>query len=86
MVAIWLAALILGSAYAVAGAQGIQWKLINLVIILGCIGLGLAIGYAAGLGSGNLGRVPNGAGPFAMIFGTVGAMACVALNRSRASA
>lgn len=86
MVAIWLAALILGSVYAIAGAQGIQWKLTNLIIILGCIGLGIAIGYAAGLGSVNMGRVPNGAGPFAMILGTVGAMACVALNRSRANA
>jgi len=83
MVAIWLAALILGSAFAIFGAQGLVWKLVNLIIILGCVSLGLGIGYAAGLGSQNLGRVPNGAAPFAMIFGTVGAMGCVAQNRSR---
>ncbi len=83
MVILWLTPLLLGSAFAIVSAQGATWKLLNLVIIAGCMGLGLGIGYAAGLGSKNMGSVPNAAIPFAMIFGTVGAMGCVAQNRSR---
>jgi hypothetical protein len=48
--------------------------------------LGLGIGYAAGLGSINFGRVSNAAIPFAVIFGVVAATACVALNVSRTKA
>jgi hypothetical protein len=80
---VWLAALILGSGFAIAGGQGWGWKLLNAVIILGCIGLGLGLGYAAGLGTQNFGRVPNAAVPFGMIFGIVGAIGCMAGNRSR---
>jgi len=84
MVLVWLAALILGSAFAIAGAQGAKWKLLNVIIIMGCMGLGLGIGYAAGLGSKNMGIIPNAAIPVSMIFGIVGAMGCVAQNMSRA--
>jgi hypothetical protein len=83
MVTIWLAALILGSVFAIVGAQGATWKLLNLLIILGCMGLGLGIGFAAGLGSKNFGRVSNAAVPFAIIFGVVAAVGCVAQNTSR---
>jgi hypothetical protein len=84
MVLIWLTPLLLGSAFAIVGAQGAKLKLLNAAIILGCMGLGLGIGYAAGLGSKNMGAVPNAAVPFAMIFGIVGAMGCVAQNMLRA--
>jgi len=84
MAILWLAALILGSAFAIVGADGVKWKLINGLIIIGCMGFGFGIGRAVGLGSGNLGRVPHEGMPFAMIFGIVGAMACVAGNNSRA--
>jgi hypothetical protein len=84
MAILWLAALILGSAFAIAGAQGVKWKLLNAVIIIGCMGLGFGIGYAAGLGSKNMGRVRNAGIPFSMILGIVGAMGCVAQNKSRA--
>jgi hypothetical protein len=86
MVVIWSVPLILGVVFAVAGAHGTQWKLLNIIIILVCMGLGLGIGYAAGEGSGNLGRVPDAAIPFSMIFGIVGAVGCVAQNRARAKA
>jgi len=86
MATLWLAALILGSVFAIAGAQGVKWKLLNAAIILGCMGLGLGIGYAAGLGSKNMGMVRDAAIPFAMIFGIVGAMVCVAQNNSRTKA
>jgi hypothetical protein len=86
MVSIWFAALILGFVFAVAGAKGAAWKLLNLTIIVGCMALGLGIGYAAGLGSRNFGRVSNAAVPFAVIFGVVAATACVAQNISRAKA
>jgi hypothetical protein len=83
MAMLWLAALILGSAFAIIGAQGAKRKLLNVAIIAGCMALGLGIGYAAGLGSKNMGMVPNEAIPFAMIFGVVGAVACVARNVAR---
>jgi hypothetical protein len=83
MPTIWLAALILGSGFAIAGADGAKWKLINVFIIAACMALGLGLGHAAGLGSGNFGMVPHAATPFAMIFGIVGAMVCIAQNNSR---
>lgn len=77
---IWLAALILGSAFAIASGQGAKWKVLNAVIILACMGLGLGLGYAVGLGSTDMGFVRNQGVPFAMMFGIAGAMACVARN------
>jgi hypothetical protein len=82
MSTLWLAALILGSAFAIADAQGAKWKLLNAFIIIGCMGSGFGIGYATGLGSGNMGTVPSQGMPFAMIFGVVGAMVCVLNNRA----
>ena len=82
MVLLWLVTLLLGSAFAIVGAQGVQRKLLNALIILACMGIGLALGYASGLGSKNLGIIPHAAGPFSMILGVVGAMGCVALNTS----
>lgn len=83
MNAIWLAALVLGSLFAIAGAQELNWKLINALIILGCMGIGFGLGFAFGLGSKNLGRVPDAGLTFSMILGIVAAMGCVAQNRSR---
>ena len=59
MAAIWLAALLLGSGLAVSTGRGVQGKVINVVIILGCMGAGAGVGFAMGLGRGNLGRVPH---------------------------
>jgi len=81
MAMVWLAALMLGSGFAIAGGQGWERKLLNLVIILGCIGLGLGIGYAAGLGSENMGRVRNVDVPVGMVFGIVGAIGCIQGNK-----
>ena len=67
MAAIWLAALLLGSGLAVSTGRGVQGKVINVVIILGCMGAGAGVGFAMGLGRGNLGRVPHAAMPFAII-------------------
>jgi hypothetical protein len=73
---LWLAALIIGSIFALAGGDGAKRKLINWAIILGCMGLGFGIGYAGGLGSPNLGvGAPGLAIPFSMIFGIAGALA-----------
>jgi len=80
MAVIWLVALILGSAFAIASGQDAKWKVLNALIILACMGVGLGLGYALGLGRGNLGSVLNQGIPFAMMFGIVGAMACVARN------
>jgi hypothetical protein len=80
MEVIWLAALILGSVFAIVSGLGAKWKILNAVIILACMGLGAGLGYAVGLGSENMGFVRNQGVPFAVMFGIVGAMACVARN------
>jgi|HubBroStandDraft_6_1064221.scaffolds.fasta_scaffold05673_4 hypothetical protein len=82
MEAICLAALILGSGFAIASGQGAKWKVLNAVMILTCMGLEFGLGYAVGLGSGYMGLVRNQGVPFAMMFGVAGAMACVARNTS----
>jgi hypothetical protein len=83
MAVLWLVSLILASAFAIAGGQGAQGRLLNILVILGCMALGFGIGYAAGLGSKNMGMVPNQAIPFSMMFGIVGALGCVWLNQRR---
>jgi hypothetical protein len=83
MTMLWLVTLILGSGFAIASGEGVKWKLLNMVIILGCMGLGYGLGYSLGLGSGNLGRAPNQALPLAMMFGIVGALGCLWQNNSR---
>jgi hypothetical protein len=80
MAVIWLAALILGSAFAIVAGQGVRWKVLNAVIILVCMAIGLGLGYAMGLGRGNFGFVRGEGVHFALMFGIVGAMACVARN------
>jgi hypothetical protein len=84
MAVLWLTALILGTGFAIATGEGAKWKLLNVVIILGCMGVGFSIGYAAGLGSENMGVIPHAGLPFAMMFGIVGAMGCVARDTWRA--
>ncbi|MGB7438998.1 MAG: hypothetical protein WBR26_17415 [Candidatus Acidiferrum sp.] len=78
---VWLAALVLGAAFAIAGGQKLKWRLLNLGIILGCMALGYGIGYAAGLGSGNMGRVQDIGWPLALMLGIVAALGCLQLNR-----
>jgi hypothetical protein len=80
MEVIWLAALILGSGFAIASAEGVKWKILSAVIILACMGMGFGLGYALSLGSENLGFVRGQGVPFAMVFGIVGAMTCVVRN------
>jgi hypothetical protein len=75
MTEIWLAALIIGSMFALASGEGVKGKLLNLVVILSCMALGYGIGYAAGLGSQNMGLGAHGlAMPLSVIFGIVGAV------------
>jgi hypothetical protein len=80
---VWLAALIIGVAAAVAGGQGTKCKLMNSAIIVGCMALGFGIGYAAGLGSENLGRVRGAGWMFAFLLGIVASLGCMKLNNSR---
>jgi hypothetical protein len=83
MAVLWLVSLILASAFAIAGGRGAQGRLLNILVILGCMALGFGIGYAAGLGSKNMGMVPHQAIPFSMMFGIVGALGCVWLSQRR---
>ena len=83
MTMIWLVTLILASGFALATGEEVKGKLLNMVIILGCMGVGYGLGYALGLGSGNLGRVPNQALPLSVMFGIVGALGCLWQNTSR---
>jgi uncharacterized membrane protein len=80
MAVIWLVALILGSAFAIAAGREAKWKVLNAVIILVCMAVGLGLGYTLSLGRGNFGSVQGEGVQFAMMFGIVGAMACVARN------
>jgi hypothetical protein len=80
---VWLAALLLAFGFALAGAGDLKWRLFNLAITLGCMSIGYGLGYAAGLGSKNLGSVPHAALPFSMMFGVVAALACVWGNSAR---
>ena len=77
---VWIVALVLASGFAIAGGQKPKHKLINSGIILGCMGLGFGLGYAAGLPSKNMGRVPGAAMPVSMVLGIVGALGCMQLN------
>jgi len=80
---VWLAALILGVVAAIAGGSGTKGKLVNVAIIVGCMALGFGIGYAAGLGSENLGRVRDAGWMFAFLLGIVASLGCMKLNNSR---
>jgi hypothetical protein len=80
MAVIWFVALILGSAFAIAAGDGAKWRVLNAVIILVCMGVGLGLGYSLSLGRGNFGFVRGEGVQFAMMFGIVAAMACVARN------
>lgn len=80
MAAIWIVALLLGFAFAIASGQGAKWKLLNAVIVLVSMALGLGLGYSLSLGRGNIGSVEGAGVEFAMMFGIVGAMGCVARN------
>lgn len=80
---VWIVALILASGAAIAGGHGVKGKLVNLGIILGCMALGFSIGYAAGLGSENMGRVRDVGWSFALMLGIVASMGCMKLNIGR---
>jgi hypothetical protein len=80
---VWLVALVLGAGAAIAGGPGAKGKLLNMGIILGCMGLGFGIGYAAGLGSENMGRVRDAGLSFAFLLGIVASLGCVKLNNLR---
>jgi hypothetical protein len=83
MIMLWLVTLILASGFALATGEEVKGKLLNMVIILGCMGLGYGFGYSLGLGRGNFGSVPNQALPLSMMFGIVGALGCLWQNTSR---
>jgi len=80
---VWLAALILASGFAVASGQTVRWRFVNLAIILVCMSLGFGLGYAFGLGSKNMGRVPDAGLPLSMMCGIVGAFGCIRLSSWR---
>lgn len=80
---VWLVALILASGAAIAGGHRIKGKLINLGIILCCMALGFSLGYAAGLGSENMGRVRDVGWTFSLLLGIVASMGCMKLNAGR---
>jgi hypothetical protein len=83
MYIVWLAALVLGAGFAIAGGQSPKWRFLNLAIIVGCMALGFGIGYALGLGAGNLGSVSGAGWLLAIVLGIVGAFGCMQLNSWR---
>jgi|HubBroStandDraft_1064217.scaffolds.fasta_scaffold75309_4 hypothetical protein len=81
---IWVIPLVLGALFAIFGVDDVKWKALNTLIIVSCMAVGFGIGWAAGLGAGNLGHVSHGGWLFAMMFGLVAALTCVQLNSWRA--
>lgn len=79
---LFLAFLVL-SIIAIAGGKPAKWKLYNLLIILGCVALGLAGGYMLGVTSGNMKLGADLAVSFLLIFGAAGAYVCMRRNMKR---
>ena len=82
MTTLWLLTLLLSAGFAIAGGDGVKWRSLNVLVIAACMGLGYGLGYSLGLGSKNLGAVPNEALPLSMMFGIVAALGCVWNNSS----
>jgi hypothetical protein len=83
MAAVLLAGLIVVSALAIAGGKGAKWKLLNLIIILGSMGLGLFIGYVAGMWGKNMEIGAAAALPLSILLGLVAAIGCLRRNKTR---
>ena len=80
--AVFLLALIILSIFAIAGAKGLKWKLLNLLIIVGFMAGGLTIGLAVGGDSATGGHLAAALMP---PLGAVGAFACLRRNKRRIS-
>lgn len=70
-----LALFLVLTAFSVAGAEG-WWKMWNLLIILGCCGVGFGLAYIGGLWSSNMALAGHIAVPATFAFGSLGAVLC----------
>ena len=52
--ALWLGGVAVGMGFAIATGPGPKWQILNVLIILGCTGIGLGLGYAIGLGAAKI--------------------------------
>jgi hypothetical protein len=86
MSAIWYLLLIVLSCMAVVGGKGVKWKLLNLLIILGFMVGGVAVGFAFGAW-GSSGKIAGDLA-FALmpLLGCVGAFGCMRRNKAREKA
>jgi hypothetical protein len=64
------------SIMAILSAKGIKWKLLNIIIILGCAAAVVGIGAAVGAWGGNMKIGGLVAMPLAICLGAVGAFGC----------
>jgi hypothetical protein len=76
--------LIIVAGIAIAGAKKTKWKLINLIIILGFAGFGLAVGYCIGLWRHNMALGTDVAIPLGISLAAAGVAGCSAWNKRRA--
>ena len=83
MGAIWLAALVGLGGYAIIGAKGVKWKLINLGIIVGLMASGMGLGLLAGMWGKNMAIGGEVAVPLAIALGAVGGLGCIRRNIMR---
>jgi hypothetical protein len=78
---VFLLALIVLMILAVVGAKESKWKLLNLLIIVGFMGLGLLAGFLIG---GNTAIGGHVSAALMTPVGAVGAFVCIRRNKIRA--
>lgn len=83
MGALWLLVFLVLLVFAVAGAKGVKWKLLNLLIIMAFMVLGIAIGFGLGAWGGNMAIGGHVAAPLMTLLGAVGAFGCIRRNKRR---
>jgi hypothetical protein len=78
---VFLLALIVLTIFAVVGAKESKWKFLNLLIIVGFMGLGLLVGFLIG---GNTAIGGHVSAALMAPIGAVGAFGCIRRNKMRA--
>ncbi len=86
MSVVFYVGLIVLSCVAVAGGKGVKWKLLNLLIILGCMTGGVAIGAGLGAWGGSGEMAGHLAFVLMPLLGCVGAFGCMRRNKRREKA
>jgi hypothetical protein len=82
---LFLLLLIVLTVWAIFGAKGAKWKLLNLLIIVAFVGVGLGLGYLAGLWSSNMAIGAHFSVLLATLLGSAAAYVCLRRNGKRSA-